>query len=202
MNGSFMAKMPRLKVISKGFFLATLLVLFLVIFGKPSMERYFNEDVTSAVLKEKSEEGVAMPAITLCAINKESLTGWKDGNVDLSDPYRFLERECNSSSVPEIYECIDDKTYTLNETILASSLETNDQSEGTLPIWTKDLTTTFIGNCYTLSYDGATAPPFNSIMIMLNEAMKYYLLIHDRDFFVININPLALSKETITLDGM
>ena len=31
--------------------------------------------------------------------------------------------------------------------------------------------------------------------------MKYYLMIHDRDFFVANINALALSKELFTLEG-
>ena len=189
----------------KLFFFSTLLVLFVLIFGKPSVERFLNEEVTTAVSSEEVEEGNDMPAITLCPINSSTMTGWKDARVDIASHgyMHFLERECNSTEASKIYDCIDKKTFTEEESFLNTTFKVKETMSGfrnhkNSTDWVQDLTTTLLGNCFTLDEEH---PPFDSIKVLLNKNMKYYFLIHDRDFFVSNVNPLALAKELYTLDG-
>ena len=190
----------------KLFFFSTLLICFVLIFGKPSVERFLNEKVTTAVSTEEVEEGNVMPAITLCPINRSSLTGWKDAKVDLAShgQNNFLAKECNSTEVSKIYDCIDKKTFTEKESILDTTFQINDtmsdlRNHTNRTDWAKDLTTTLFGNCFTLLNEEHL--PFDSIDVLLNITMKYYFIIHDKDFFVSNVNPLALSKELYKLDG-
>ena len=112
----------------------------------------------------------------------------------------FLDREC-TSDVSEIYDCIDNRTYT-RDTILSTNIQHKNQpNEKPKSDWIKDLTVPFVGNCYTFTYNGPTVKPFETLIVYLNKSMKYYLSLHDRDFFVISSNPLALSYQLMVLDG-
>jgi len=87
------------------------------------VEGFFREDLIDFVSTETSKEGVARQTIKLCPTKKRSMTGWRDGKGDTRYyAFRFLKREFNSSSLFEIYESVDDKTYTLYESILTSSI--------------------------------------------------------------------------------
>ena len=95
------------------------MVLFAIIFGVPSVVRFVKEDVTSAVSTEAVEGGLPMPAVTVCAVNNWSLTGWKEPQVFTINSFsNFLEKECNSTEASEIYDCISKRTYTKEESVL------------------------------------------------------------------------------------
>ena len=142
-----------------------------------------------------------MPAITLCPANNMSMTGWKDGRVALNDGIdNFLEKECNSSGVNDIFECIRTRTYTEEESILRT-FQFDGRHDHEVAIWTKAMTVSANGICYTLTYDKPIIRRGGSVRVFLNDTLKYYFTIHDRDFFIANNNPLALSKEFYIIDG-
>ena len=102
----------------KCFFFLSLLVLFILMFGEPSVVRFFKEDVTTTISTDDVDEGILLPAITLCPANNRTMSGWKDGRVELQDGHgNFLERECNSTKVSELFDCIANKTYTEKESV-------------------------------------------------------------------------------------
>ena len=183
----------------------TMFVLFINMFGEPSLKRFFKEDVTKTISSEEVEGGMLLPAITLCPANNRTMTGWKDGRVQPQDGFEnFLEKECNSSTVEELFECITEKTYTEEESILKTTVSTQPLASKVKPVggkelvWTKDLTASLPGNCFTIEYNLPIGDGY--IEVLLNDSMKYYLFIHDRDFFVVNNNTLALSKEFLIID--
>ena len=103
----------------------------------------------------------------------------------------------------QIYDCINKGRYTEEESILETSIldKAGMKIDDKELAWTKDIKATILGNCYTLIYKGSTSPPLESIRVILNDTMKYYLLIHDKDFFILNSNILAFSKDYRLLDG-
>ena len=185
-------------------FFTTLLMLFVVMFGKPSFERFAREDVTTSVFTERVEEGnqLPFPAITVCPANSQTMTGWKDSTTDAQEAasrHNFLEEECATASVSDTYECMDNRTYTQKEAIQGSSVfNLGSDSHDLSDAWTKEFTTTYIGNCFSLSSNSSEN---EYIQVVLNPTLKYYLLLHDNDFFVLNNNPLALSKVMFILEG-
>ena len=125
--GSFYTSvtMSALVNLCKCIFFLILLVLFVNMFGEPSLKRFFKEDVTKTISSEEVEGGMLLPAITLCPANNRTMTGWKDGRVKLQDGFeKFLEKECNSSTVEELFGCITEKTYTEEESILKTTVST------------------------------------------------------------------------------
>ena len=48
-------------------FVATLLVLFWFVFGKPATSRFLRQEVAISASIEKTESGNSLPAVTLCA---------------------------------------------------------------------------------------------------------------------------------------
>ena len=57
-------------------------------------------------------DGLIPPSITICASKTKKIGGWKKSTGNL------LEEACpNANTIEQLYECIDDGTFTLNETV-------------------------------------------------------------------------------------
>ena len=141
----------------------------------------------------------------LCPMTKNTSTGWKNGTVDSTGGWsNFLSRECNATTAADIYTCIADKTYNREETIL----ETNIYQSGRLEnpsnvIWKTELTTTFLGNCFTLDYTKPMGTTFlrDRAEFVLNSNLSYFVFLHDPHYFLVNLNALTFGKSMDILDG-
>ena len=72
-----------------------LLVLFAVLFGRPSLDKFLKKETFTTEVKVKFEPEDS-PAITVCALNPKQGTGWKK-IIRLEKRFKELEIHCNKS---------------------------------------------------------------------------------------------------------
>ena len=131
----------KLTILTKCLFMVVLLGLFVSLFGYESLKKYIKADITIIESVEENEVGNEIPAVTICAdINGEY--GWKNAVMDEST--NVMNRICNTENVEQIYRCIEEKTYTLDEVV-------NSNLEFSIPkdLWTSSLTNAAFGVCHT-----------------------------------------------------
>ena len=86
-------------------------------FGVPSFNKYINsglvEDITRAQREQKDS-----PAVTVCTINNITNLGWKgDREVNINE-LSMIDVYCDEpSTVEDVKDCVDKKTFKLTETI-------------------------------------------------------------------------------------
>ena len=133
------------KLVSKLFIQGILLIIFLIYFGLPSFKRYQEKKVLKASLI-KSTEGVPAPAITVCARDPGTFTGWKSNhsNAVKGD---FVKHYCEEN----ITNCIETNTYSMNEIIdtVERGCETGEFITDK-QFWIDDFTDAEQGRCHTL----------------------------------------------------
>ena len=115
-----------------------------------------------------------------------------------------MSRECNATTAADIYRCIEVKTYNREETILETNIYQNGRLEDpSNVIWKTELTTTFLGNCFTLDYTKPMGTTFarDRAELVLNSNLSYFVFLHDPNYFFVNINALTFGKSMDILDG-
>ena len=177
---------------------------FLYFFGLPSWRKYQAKEVY--INKHKiSIHDIPPPAITFCALNHKS--SWKPDNssteanmdeVNYADieytPKSFILRKCeNSNTVEEIFDCVDDKTFSFAETIPAASSEVSflDFSDISSPaFWISEITIPYMGKCHTLN----NSIPLGGAkwIFYLDPSLTYTTYIHDPHYFLMTANPATI----------
>ena len=98
--------------------IVVLFTIFVTLFGRPSFNNYLN----AGVIIEKNSvkrENKDTPAITFCAMDNETTTGWKkEFSVNFEFGLSWVDMYCNNSkTVKDAVTCLDDVTYNLTETM-------------------------------------------------------------------------------------
>ena len=180
---------------------AALLIVYLVCFGyyfiQPAVNRYLKKNTMILTSEENHPEGLTPPAVTLCVSNPQG-GGWKVKPI--GKPFVLTNYCPDSGSIEEMYKCIDEGTFDLEE---AASFETSavPTSQNTSKFWAQKFSFFPNGMCYTLNYTGLLgtnkyADVLKIVLPLLDEKTEqsfvYNFWIHDPDFFVFSLNSLAI----------
>ena len=176
-----------------------LLATFLCVFGVPSVIRYFEKRVLT-VTSERYPGEVRPPAITVVAFNS-SHGGWKQ-SVPSTD-FEALETVCGQAE--NITRCVLENSNSLQETVHAELGFQQNSSLMAPELWREDLTASWYGLSYTLVYPHpkGTAWRTDAINLHVNvsDGLTRRIFIHDPDFFLLSINPLALPVNLYSLQA-
>ena len=91
--------------------LVVLFLLFIFIFGLPSLKKYQAGGLTVEHSTVRAEEGNLLPGITACPYHASPRTPWRNGTASMERPKDILAMECNLTSGREMLACIKEKTY-------------------------------------------------------------------------------------------
>ena len=174
----------------------SLLVIFLVLFGWPAIQRY--QAHTILVTTETSEPepaGVVTPTVTVCARNTATGLGWRKRSGDITSNKDVLRHQCSSEG--DIATCILENTFNFSEVVGFARLgAVGGQPLMDDSIWTPDFTWMRDGRCYTLGYKKNIGDDIekDSLWLFSNDSTKHQVIfVHDPNFFAMNDNPKALS---------
>ena len=89
----------------------SLVVIFWIIFGRVSVERFQKQNVfVSSSTIGPDPEGIQVPAITICRRNTNTSIGWRGGrNSNITKMGEVLEHTCRQEH--NVTECIENKTF-------------------------------------------------------------------------------------------
>jgi hypothetical protein len=170
-----------LKVFTTLFLLAT----FFFFFGKFTIAKYLEGDVQVVRSRTRHPEGLPLPGITVCRMG--GYAGWKhNSSKAITNP---MEKFCGNAdkNMTQMLECVAEGTFTLQETVTQTSKWVDETTN--VPLnesgWTSDLTLTTMGLCHTLVSEEAL---FGPLMLLLEEAEQYKILIHDPSFNIMRFN--------------
>ena len=166
-------------------------------FGRPCIQKFFDNDVSvNEVVTENTS--LKPPGITICPQN------WKN---DTSASFSFgnYRKNCeDANGANDFSNCVANKTFDIDEVIISARqgwngtnwLELSDPN-----LWSSDMTITTGGRCYTLKYDQQfkVDPQTDSILIDLVVG-DYVIFLHNPDFFLTTMNPLALPLNFFTFN--
>ena len=97
--------------LTKTFVQFALFVVFLYFFGLPAIERY-HEMKVMVVTSKRDTEGIEAPAITIAALNPDTLKGWK-GNISVvKDLTLSMGIKCGAFE-----DCLAQNSYALEEVV-------------------------------------------------------------------------------------
>jgi len=144
-----------MRIFVRMFFTLVLLVLFIVFFGYPAILKVSQNEVFIKPSTEPKERtnivNIPLPAVTLCGSDVSSMIsqGWKEASLDYQD---LVFNQCgnNNSNIEseEIYQCIYNKTYSLEEIQVGLFLGAAITAAKVLKdpsIWKMDLSATYFG---------------------------------------------------------
>ena len=200
--------MTKLLPVARCAFTLALAISQFIFFGVPALEKYSKAVVGEAKIIEKGsnlkapvdpwgplEEGLRPPAITLCPF-KHNYQGWKEATVqnrDMDD--QSYNRWCKSAnSTTEFENCIEEKTFALNDTVLLAMKGWEGKNITAPNFWTLDVSQSLCGRCYTLDLDiklGINALT-EGIILQLNPNLTYTIFFHQPDFFRFAFNSVAM----------
>ena len=181
------------------FIFVLLLLLFYILFGQESINKYLDE--STFTIEEKVDfDQEAPPAVTICAL-KDAI-GWKhEGNFEnvVAKLYVFDKFCNNSANAEEALECIRENTFSFNETVT----DTLYLDSPSIPssAWDTDITLFTGGQCHTLnnSYTiGSDATKILTILLMQNHS--YHIFIHDPHLYTVSFNPETFPLAFINLN--
>ena len=108
----------------------SLLVIFWIIFGRPSVERFEKQNVlVSSSTVGPDPEGLQVPAITICRRNTNTSIGWRKAskNPNITTFKEVLRHTCFGDQ--NVTKCIEEKTFGQGDI----SIQTNNISEPKSP---------------------------------------------------------------------
>ena len=157
-----------------------LLATFLYFFGFPAVARFAKKEVM-VVESTKDTKGIPSPSITFAVVNqiKNDSCFDKDASIELC-----LER------------------YTLNRSEMLRRVIIGWKSKREINLTEEnvreDFTLNYAGRYYTLDLPMKIGPDDNEdqIFLELNTNLTFTLLIHDPEYFLYNLNPIALPTTT------
>ena len=190
----------RLVICFNVFLQLLLFILFLIYFGKPSVEKYL-EQKTIVVTTEEFTNGIEPPAITIAAkdfSNNRSVPGWKTiiENVDFRSFSMFPH--CQALNFSDMDACKMNDTINVYDFLKTARLGVFEDNTTYLfnstssSIWTDDMTFPYVGRIFTLklsTYENTMKTnPEDALVFYVNTSFEYYIWVHDENFFLINKN--------------
>ena len=176
--------------VMKIIFQVALLTIFVYFFGIPSVERFIRKEVLT-VITETYPEMILPPAVTIIAFN-----GSDDG-------WEALEKVCGDSI--GFRSCIQENTFSLPETVHAELGFNLRESLMASELWREDFTFTgpMFGRFYTLEYPHLRGSNWRTddinLHVNVSDDLTRRIFIHDPNYFVINMDPLAIPMKRILL---
>ena len=175
-----------------------LIVFFLYFFGVPSVSRYLEKQVLT-VSSKRFPRLVLPPSVTVVTFNS-SFGGWKQA-VPTSTGFDGLKEVCGEAR--NVSDCIVKNTLGLNEMIFVELGFEQNVSLMNRTLWQEDFTEAWYGRSYTLTYPDPMGTNWktDAINIHINESdgLTRRIFFHDPDYFLLNLNPLALPINLQTL---
>ena len=156
-------------------------ILFLTYFGLPAIERYTNQEVM-VLNTVKKTDGIRTPAITISALNPQTMNGWK-GNI--SGYYDLLPSMCKD--IDNITSCISLKTFKQEEVFMDVKLGfTTMQSLLNEVSCTQDFALETNGMSFTLQINKTIGTNFflDQLFISFEHKQIVKVMIHDQNYYV------------------
>ena len=139
-----------------------LLLVFALVFGKPSVVQYLAKHVRINTL-QLATGGIWAPAITLAALGPSTRNGWRADKGDAANSLVLVQVYCGAER--NIANCIEMNTFSQKETF----------KNGLLGYWAS-----FYGQTYTVNVARKISPDDS-----MTELFIYYVFfIHDPNFFL------------------
>ena len=152
------------------FLYALLLVLFMIFFGIPSIQKYQKKE-TISISSRKMTNGFEAPAITILALHNTTVYGWKTKSNETSSimgryTYTFLLDHCKEINQTDIEACISEDAYGLTDLLTNARFEVNPTADLNTSSWTWDMTTTANGRHFTWNPQRSTSPELEDIVFI------------------------------------
>ena len=161
---------------------------------------YSQQEISEEKIIE-SQKGLKPPGFTLCPF-QHGQQGWREPDETIRHPdNQSYTRWCPQADTSEAFEsCVKQKTFNLEETVLQGHHGVDRVNLSRSEFWTWDLTTAFVGRCFSLKYDQEMGTDVlrDPIAFDLNETLTYSIIIHDPNLGLPTFNPSTLpSLKTI-----
>ena len=176
-----------------------------------SFEKYQTKEIF--IIKKKiSVDETGSPAITICASNPGTSQGWKNetnkeepedsgffgklfSKSVFSNSHTEILKKCkNSTSVQDVFDCVNNKTYSFEESVsFLTTLEFVPDS------WISDMSLVSTGKCYTLNNNSSLGS--HKWSFSLKKTLSYRVYIHDLDFFLMTSNPETIPNQYLHLQS-
>ena len=180
-------------ILKTTFFLSLFSICF-IRFGLPCLKKFLANKV---IVNEFVTKNISLkpPAITICTQK------WKNQSSPVMPVGNYRKHCKDASGAEEFSDCVANKTFGLNEVIENVTQGVGFKELADPKLWTSDMTLTTGGRCYTLKHDQhfKVDPETDSVVIDLVVG-DYYIILHNPDFLLTTMNPLALPLNFITFD--
>ena len=170
----------------KFFVINLLFLVFLLLFGIPSLNKYMKNESLEVVSvdSESSYKPVLAPSIVICPTNPNTSIGWKIekeilDTVSISDSLQFYKFICGSAE--NLSDCILDKSYSLEESIFRfTSAGSRFKEFQSLGHFTTDITLPLNGQCHKLENNATILPGGRSLeegflTLTLNSSLNFLI---------------------------
>ena len=188
------------------FLYGLLLVLFMVFFGIPSVQKYQSKE-TILISSRKWTNGIEAPVVTVIALNNETGYGWKSKTNHTSSmagryTNTFVLDHCKEINKTDIEACIFEDSLGLTDFLTTATfgiLESNVLNTST---WTEDMDTTANGRQFTWKPQRFITPNWTDVMALwAYKQFRLYIFVHDIDFSFVSTNPLGTTTAFWEFDG-
>ena len=133
------------------------------------------------------------PALTFCA--KGNITAWKNAtNVIDND---MVMSQCNRSTSQEAIDCIEEKTYSLNDTIKSAFHDImQPKSIMNASHWSQNFGSPYLGMCHTFIYPKKLKADMlaDGLVFQLDPELSYKVILHDPKYLLMASNPLVFPR--------
>ena len=181
--------------------ISVLFLLFIFIFGLPSLKKYQAGGLTVEHSTVRSGEGNLLPGITVCPYHAELRTAWRNATATMEKPEDILAKECNLTTARQMLACIEEKTYSNVGQMVYGVLDGRDPNTTDFS-WRSVYSGGVRGTCHKLTYPHpiGTNHQKDAFVIKLNPNISYDIFLHDPVFFWPTVNPSAIPNAKISID--
>ena len=178
------------KFVVKIFLQIMLLVMFLKLFGIPSIEKYLENKVLVLVSRNETE-GIPAPAVTICGYS-QTQGSWKTHSS-----LQQVLAACNHTA--DLFACVQSKAWDLDSLVFEAfrgfDLKKNLMNSN---FWSEEFYKEE-KSCYTFKIDLKIRTHYKTdqIFFHLNTSLQYMFFIHSPSYFIQNYNPLGLPMNEV-----
>ena len=185
-----------------------LFVFFMVFFGVPSITKYHKKE-TISVTTRKLTNGIEAPAVTIVAINTRNGYGWKSNTSHTNSPDgrimgTFLLDHCKEINLTDLEACIAHDSFGLTDILTSATFGVFSKGLNETA-WTWDLFNSGYGRYFTWNPKRLITPDYLTGLVYMRmrgfTTFRFYVFVHDINFFVVNLNPFGPTKSFWEFDG-
>ena len=186
-------------------FYCLLLVIFITFFGIPSIQKYLKKE-TITVYSRELTNGIEAPAVTIVAIDLRNGYVWKNktshtNSLDGRIMGTFLLDHCKEINQTDLEACVANDSFGLTDILTSATFGVFSKGLNETA-WTWDLFNSGYGRYFTWNPQRLITPDltdYTSLSAYRN--FRFYVFVHDINFFVVNLNPFGPTKSFWEFDG-